>query len=154
VVAGAGALFVVWVVLAGTGPVDLAVGVVAAVLAAVAGRALSGTPAVAVSWRRFAGLLLRLPAQIVVAGTDVALRALARPPRIAPGILDHDIAVPPGPARNLFRLLSSLQPGSLPVGDGAGGGLVVHHLVVEDGAAGGVEHEAERFRYAVREVRS
>jgi multicomponent Na+:H+ antiporter subunit E len=154
VIAGAGALLVVWVMLAGPGPVDLAIGVVAAVLGAAAGHALSGPPAVAVSWRRLAGLLLRLPAQIVVAGTDVALRALARPPRIAPGILDHDIAVPPGPARNLFRMLSSLQPGSLPVGGGTGGALVVHHLVVEDGAAGGVEREAERFRDAVREVRS
>ena len=66
--------------------------------------------------------------QSVVAGIDVARLAFA--PRLAlrPGWLNYQVRIPPGPGRATFGALTSLVPGTLPVGAGPGDTLVYHCL--------------------------
>jgi multicomponent Na+:H+ antiporter subunit E len=73
-------------------------------------------------------LALTVLRQSFSAGWDVALRAFARPPRLAPGVIDVPLASPPGPSRDAFRALASLAPGSLPLEDLPGGRLRLHAL--------------------------
>ena len=65
-------------------------------------------------------LLLLLPRflwQSLLAGTDVARRALAPRLRLQPGFIDYPVGLPRGSARNAFELIASLMPGSLPSGE-------------------------------------
>jgi multicomponent Na+:H+ antiporter subunit E len=62
------------------------------------------------------------------AGWDVALRAFAWPSRLAPGVIELPLTIPPGPSRDAFRALASLAPGSLPLEDLADGRLRLHAL--------------------------
>jgi multicomponent Na+:H+ antiporter subunit E len=122
-------LFGLWLVLgAGTAPADLVVGLGAAALAtAVSLRLL---PPGGHGLRPLA--MLRLAAAIIVgaarAGVDIARRAFDPALPIRPGEVAVPLALPPGPARDGFRLLSSLQPGTLPIGEDAAGRLLIHAL--------------------------
>ncbi|MFM7306124.1 MAG: hypothetical protein ACKO4X_22680 [Alphaproteobacteria bacterium] len=49
-------------------------------------------------------------------------------PRLAPGIIEVPLAIPPGPSRDAFRALASLAPGSLPLEDVPDGRLRLHAL--------------------------
>ena len=124
-----GVLFLgLWLVLAGADPLGLAFGLPAAALAAWAslrllppsGHVLRPLPA------------LRLGAEVllasVTAGFDIALRALDPRRGVWPGEVAVPLRLPPGPARDGFRLLASLQPGTLPAGLDGAGRLVVHTL--------------------------
>ncbi|WP_431272517.1 Na+/H+ antiporter subunit E [Dankookia sp. P2] len=117
-----------WLVLAGPGAAGLLVGLPAAALAAwtslrllpPAGRGLRPWPAL-----RLAGEVMRAS---VTAGLDIAFRALDPRGRVRPCEVAVPLRLPPGPARDGFRLLASLQPGTLPAGLDAEGRLVVHAL--------------------------
>jgi multicomponent Na+:H+ antiporter subunit E len=75
-------------------------------------------------------LALTMLRQSFSAGWDVALRAFANPPRLAPGVIEVPLAIPPGPSRDAFRALASLAPGSLPLEDLPDGRLRLHALDV------------------------
>jgi len=66
----------------------------------------------------------------LLAGTDVARRALAWRVRVNPGFVTYPVALEPGPARTIFAMFTSLMPGTLPCADQPGG-LVYHCLDVE-----------------------
>lgn len=123
------ALFGLWLALGGgTGPADLAVGFLAAALATRASLRLLPP-----GRRRIApGAALRLGLDVaraaVVAGLDIALRALDPRLPIRPGEIAVPLGLPPGPARDGFRLLASLQPGTLPVGISPEDQLLIHAL--------------------------
>jgi len=107
---------------------DLAVGLVAASLATWASlRLLPPMPG-----RIRYGALLRLGGQFlgksVVAGFDVALRAFDPRLPLRPGYLDYPVRIPPGPDRAVFSALTSLTPGTLPVGTDREDTLVYHCL--------------------------
>lgn len=118
------AFFAAWIILGRTGAADLAVGALAAVLAAGASLRLlppgSGAlnPPAAL---RFAG---RFASRSVLAGLDVALRVCRPTVRARPGILHVPCPVPEGLPRQAFCAVASLQPGTLPLGGDA------HHLTV------------------------
>lgn len=118
-----------WVVLgAGTAPADLLVGALAAALATWASlRLLPPTDARLrpLALLRLAGFTLRAS---VLAGLDIARRVFDPRLPLAPGIVAVPLRTPPGAARDGFRLLSSLQPGTLPVGEDAQGRLLLHAL--------------------------
>ena len=112
-------LFALWIVLLPSAkPADLLVG------------ALTAAGATWVSLRllppasgrvRFAALLALLPRflwQSLLAGIDVARRAFAPRMRLAPGFVTYRTGFPRGQARNNFATITSLMPGSVPVGDG------------------------------------
>ena len=55
--------------------------------------------------------------QSVVAGWDVARRALDPRLPLAPGFVDYPCAFAPGLLRNAFASLTSLMPGTVPLAD-------------------------------------
>jgi multicomponent Na+:H+ antiporter subunit E len=79
---------------------------------------------------RFSALLALLPHflwESVRAGIDVARRALDPKLPLNPGFVTCPMGFPPGLARNRYATITSLLPGSVPVGDGADA-LVYHCL--------------------------
>jgi multicomponent Na+:H+ antiporter subunit E len=66
---------------------------------------------------RLFALLLLLPRFLwnsLVAGVDVARRAFSPSLPLNPGFVDYPVGLPRGSARNVFELISSLLPGSVP----------------------------------------
>ncbi|MCG2670656.1 multisubunit Na+/H+ antiporter subunit MnhE [Bradyrhizobium sp. CCBAU 11434] len=53
----------------------------------------------------------------IVAGADVARRALDPRLPLRPGFVAYPTGLPPGPRRNVFATLTSLLPGTVPAGD-------------------------------------
>jgi multicomponent Na+:H+ antiporter subunit E len=68
--------------------------------------------------------------QSIVAGADVARRALDPRLPLRPGFVAYPVYFPPGTARNVFTALTSLLPGTVPAGDERGQ-LVYHCLDVD-----------------------
>ena len=108
----AAGLFGLWLVLTGSlAPADLAMGAVAASLGAWAGaRLLPAAPGL--RW----GALWRLPGQMLVAGADVAWRAVTL--RIAPGTVPYAPSLT-GAERDAFLAVAALMPGTVPAAPGA-----------------------------------
>ena len=107
----AAGLFGLWLVLTGSlAPADLAMGAVATAFGAWASaRLLPQAPRL--RW----WALWRLPGQMLVAGTDVAWRAVSL--RIAPGMVPYAPALD-GAERDAFLAVSALLPGTLPAAPG------------------------------------
>ena len=63
----------------------------------------------------------------VLAGWDVARRALDPRLPVCPGFIVYPVRLPPGPARNVFTTLTSLLPGTVPAGED-GTSLLYHCL--------------------------
>jgi len=120
-------------------PGDLAVGLVATVLAT--WTSLRLLPPAAGQFHVVA-LLAYLPHflwQSILAGIDIARRALDPRLPLRPGFVTYRTSLPPGRARNEFTAITSLLPGSVPAGD-EGGAIIYHCLdtrqpVVEQTAA-------------------
>jgi multicomponent Na+:H+ antiporter subunit E len=118
-----------WLVLSGADPWDLpaAAGAAAAAtwtsLHLLVPRTSRGSP------RAIAQLALRFLYESVVAGADVAWRALDPRLPLRPGFVLYPIDLPPGAGRNIFATLTSLLPGTVPAGEEKGQ-LVYHCLDV------------------------
>jgi multicomponent Na+:H+ antiporter subunit E len=143
----AGLLALVWLVLAGAGTADLVVGAPAVLLAVWASLVLlppSATRIDAAALFRFAGRFL---ASSLAAGFDVMRRAFDPRLPLAVGFVPCPCTIAPGPGRDAFRAVMTLQPGSLPVGDDGGDAMLLHCLDV--GAA-----HADAFRRAEAGFRS
>lgn len=146
----AAAFLVLWLIVHGPGPADLPVGILTALLATWTSLRLLPTGA----WRprpfAVAWVVLRFMGQSVVAGTDVARRALAPRPRLRPGLVAYRIPVPRGPVRDAFCAFESLMPGTLPAGFDPSERLIVHCLDVDQPVAAGLEADRRRLRRAFR----
>ena len=118
--------------------VDLGVGVLAAAAATWASLALLPPAPGRRRYGALAQLAWRFLSQSVVAGVDVALRALSPNPRLKPGYLAYPVRLPPGPARAGFGALTSLVPGTVPVGSDREGRLVYHCLDLDLPVAAGL----------------
>jgi multicomponent Na+:H+ antiporter subunit E len=131
--------------LTGVGMADLAVGAVAALAAVWTSLRLlpPGTSHVRLS--ALARLVLRFLCQSVVAGVDVARRALDPRLPLHPGFVLYPVGLPPGPARNMFTTLMSLLPGTVPTGSAENGGILIHCLDVEQPVAGQLAAEEALF---------
>jgi len=135
---------VLWVVLIGVDPVDVAVGVLVAAAATWTSLRLlpPGTHAL-----RLAGLpayAVRFAWQSVVAGWDVAHRALDPQMPLQTGFVRYPVRYPRGPARNAYATVSSLLPGTVPVEDDAAG-LNYHCLDVGQPVADQLAAEEQAF---------
>ncbi|MEJ8813968.1 Na+/H+ antiporter subunit E [Variovorax ureilyticus] len=96
-------------------PADLAVGLVATVAATWTSAHLMPPE---VGHVRLLALLAFVPHfvwQSVMAGVDVARRAMSPRMRLKPGFVTCPVSLPPGLARNDFVSIMSLMPGSVPV---------------------------------------
>ena len=118
----------VWIVVAGTKPADLFVGLLAAVIVAWVSLRLLPPATIRLRPAALAKLLLRFLYQSIVAGVDVAWRALDPRLPLRPGYVVYRPRLPPGTMRNTFCTMTSLLPGTLPCGLDDGGGLIVHCL--------------------------
>jgi multicomponent Na+:H+ antiporter subunit E len=119
--------FVIWLALIGTAPKDMPFGLLAAAAATWASVQLWPSDG-RLSLSGLARFVLRFLPQSVVAGTDIARRAMA--PRIAlkPGLVDYRAKLPTGLAQGAMCAVMSLQPGKLPVSCQASGDMLVHCL--------------------------
>ncbi len=141
--ARAAGFFGCWLLLAtlGTGAdliADLVAGLVAAAAATWISLQLLPPGPGRIHYGALGRLAWRFLWQSVVAGIDVARRAFAPRLSLQPGYLSHPARIPPGPGRAVFGALTSLVPGTLPVGAGPGDTLIYHCLDASQPAAQGL----------------
>jgi multicomponent Na+:H+ antiporter subunit E len=138
-----------WVVLAGTDPIDLAVGAGAAVAAGWLSARIwppAGRPPHPLRVLVFvAGLF----GQSIRSGIDVSRRALDPRARLNPGLVAVPLALPAGDARAVFLTLMAVVPGTIPSGTEADGTVVVHCLDVADPVAADFAGAEARFARAL-----
>ena len=143
-----------WLIFTGGNTADLAAGAVAVWAATSASLRLlpPGTSQVRpASLVRFA---LRFLYQSVVAGADVARRALDPRLPLHPGLVVYPVDLPTGPARSSFTTLMSLLPGTVPTGLHGDGALLIHCLDVEQPVAAQLAAEEALFAGVIGEARS
>lgn len=95
-----------------------------------------------------ARLSLRFLTHSIIAGIDVARRALLPGLDLRPGFVAVSLTLQPGDARNAFLLHQSLQPGTLPT-SAEGGMLQVHCLDVCQPIAAAVAVDEALFKKAI-----
>ena len=138
-----------WIVLIGGADAShLAVGLVTA--AAAHGRSASGAGSDG-SASRAPALALRFLWLSVVAGWDVARRALDPRMPLRPGFVTYPVGFPPGPARIVFSTFTSLLPGTVPAGDD-GAALLYHCLDVEQPVASQLAAEEAMLSRTLRDA--
>jgi multicomponent Na+:H+ antiporter subunit E len=144
-----GACFLaLWVVLIGLDPLDLAVGVFAAVAATWTSLRLLPPGSHALRLAALPRLALRFLWQSVVAGVDVARRAFDPRLPLKTGFVVYRTRYPRGAARNAFASLTSLLPGTVPAEDDAQG-LHYHCLDVGQPVAESLAAEEEAVSRAL-----
>jgi multicomponent Na+:H+ antiporter subunit E len=93
-------------------------------------------------------LALRFLSQSVIAGVDVATRALDPRLPLRPGFVDYPVGFPPGTTRNVFTTLTSLLPGTVPIEEESGE-LVYHCLDIEQPVVSQLAAEEAALRRAL-----
>lgn len=136
--------FAAWVVLGRVEPLDLAAGAIIAALAAGLSLHLLPPGGGRLHFPAIMTYIMRFTVGAVRAGWDVARRVTANPPDVNPGIVLAECPVPEGHARDAFRALTSLQPGTLPLA-GQGPELKVHGLDIRTPVSAALEADARAF---------
>jgi multicomponent Na+:H+ antiporter subunit E len=126
----AAGFLVLWLVLAGVDPADLPAAILAVAAATWTSLRLLPPGDARPLPLALARLVLRFVYQSVVAGVDIARRALDPRLPLQPGFVVYPARLPPGPGLNAFCTLTSLAPGTLPVGSDERGAIVIHCLDV------------------------
>jgi multicomponent Na+:H+ antiporter subunit E len=122
------AYFLLWMLLTQSlKPGDLAIGVFACIGATWVSVRLLPPSSGCLHFGRLLALLPHFLWESVLAGFDVARRALNPRMPLSPGFVTCPLAFPPGFARNTFATITSLLPGSV-AADEAEGVLVYHCL--------------------------
>jgi multicomponent Na+:H+ antiporter subunit E len=119
-----------WLVLTGADAGDLAAGLVATVAATWASLRLMPAQQWGLRPIKLAEFALHFLRQSIVAGVDVALRALDPRLPLQPGFVVYPARLPPGMKLDTFCAIMSLLPGTLPCGPAEGDGLTIHCLDV------------------------
>jgi len=116
-----------WLILYGVKSPDFVIGASTAIAASWASLLLLSPG----QWRldpvALSKLSLRFAIQSIVAGIDVARRALDPRMPLRPGFVNYPVRFPPGPTRNTFATLTSLLPGTVPAG--YRNGQIVYHCL-------------------------
>ena len=136
---------VLWVVVTGDNLADLLAGAVAALAATWASLHLLRPRTSRIRPAALVKLVLHFLRQSVVAGVDVARRALDPRLPLNPGFVLYPARLPPGPGRNMFTALMSLLPGTVPTGAAERGGLLIHCLDIEQPVAAQLAAEEALF---------
>ena len=145
---------VLWILLTGGNAADLMAGAVAALAATSASLRLLPPGRSHVQPIAVAQLALRFLRQSLIAGVDVARRALDPRLPLRPGFVLYPMGLPPSPARKMFTTLMSLLPGTVPTGSDAGGGLLIHCLDVEQPITAQLATEEAVFAQVIGAARS
>ena len=152
-IARAVGFFALWIILTGGNPADLVAGSLAALAATWASLRLLPPGTARVRLTALARLALRFLRQSIVAGVDVARRALDPRLPLHPGFVVYPVSLPPGPAQNVFTTLMSLLPGTVPTGSLAEGRLLIHCLDVEQPVVAQLAAEEGLFIHVIGGVR-
>ncbi len=147
----AAAYFVFWVVLAGTGLKDLAVGAITALIAAWMSLRLIPADDMVLRPGRALALFLRFLWQSLVAGVTVARIALSPVMALRPGMVSYRTGLQPGNRRFLFMTYASLLPGTLPTGTDDGDLITVHALDTAQPVTEQLAAEEHRLSAAIGE---
>jgi len=140
------AFVALWLILVGgRNPADRPAIVVAVVAATWASLRLLPPGRARLSPIAFVRFVLRFLRQSIVAGTDVAWRALHPRLPVRPGFVIYRPHLPPGPALDAFCAMTSLAPGTLPAGPDDSGAIVVHCLDVGQPVASHLAADEELF---------
>ena len=141
--------FALWIVLMPSAkPADLFVGFLAATIATIASLHLLERTAGHV---RFGALLAFMPHflwQSVLAGIDVARRALSPRMPLNTGFVTYPTKFPPGLARVEFAMITSLLPGTVPAGE-TDGAILYHCLDVTQPVTRQLAAEEQRLAGAL-----
>ncbi|HWJ71740.1 MAG TPA: Na+/H+ antiporter subunit E [Kaistia sp.] len=135
-----------WCALKGISPTDIVVGIAAALGATVASLRLLPPGAHSLdiaALARYAGRFLK---QSLLAGIDVARRAFDPALPLATGLVTFRPSLSRGFARDLFTTISSMMPGTLPVGEDGKDGLIVHCLDIRQPVAVDMARDEARLR--------
>jgi multicomponent Na+:H+ antiporter subunit E len=100
----------IWFMIADWSEDDLPVGIAVSVLAVWISLSLLPPTAMRPRLGPLARLSFRFLSSSIVAGVDVARRALLPRLDLRPGLIAVPLTLPPGTARNAFLVYSSLQP--------------------------------------------
>jgi multicomponent Na+:H+ antiporter subunit E len=119
-----------WLVLAGADPGDIPAATAAVAAATWTSLRLLEPNASRRSPRAIVQLVLLFLYHSIVAGADVARRALDPRLPLCPGFVAYPTRLSPGMRRNVFTTLTSLLPGTVPTGEEKGQ-LVYHCLDVK-----------------------
>ncbi|WP_245332119.1 Na+/H+ antiporter subunit E [Bradyrhizobium sp. NAS80.1] len=119
-----------WLVLAGADPADIPAAAAAVAAATWTSLRLLEPRTARRSVRAIGQLVLLFLYHSVVAGADVARRALDPRLPLRPGFVAYPTRLSSGIRRNVFTTLTSLLPGTVPTGE-ENGQLVYHCLDVE-----------------------
>lgn len=123
-------LLVVWIVIAGVSLSDLAAGIVAVMIATWVSLVLYPPGAEQIRFVPSMRLGFRLLIDSVVAGSDVARRALDPRLPLNPGLIRYSTLLARGPTQATFKTIICLVPGTLSIGSAPDGTLLVHCLDV------------------------
>jgi len=146
--------FVLWIMLTSGNRADLGAGAVAALAATWASLRLLPPSTSRLRPLALARLVVRFLHQSVVAGVDVARRALDPRLPLHPGFVVYAVDLRRGPARNMFTTMMSLLPGTVPTGSDEKGGLLIHCLDAEQPVAAHLAAEEEIFARVIGKARS
>lgn len=116
IVGRASAFLLLWLTVAGLKPSDLLVGAAAAGAATFASVVLAPPFGGRINLSALLSYVAHFLRLSMVAGVDVARRALRATPDLRPGLVEARLRQPPGFARNAFGVIASLVPGSLLTG--------------------------------------
>jgi multicomponent Na+:H+ antiporter subunit E len=138
----------VWLMIADWKEEDLPIGFAASALALWISLSLLPPTAVGLRLAPLAKLTVRFLSLTIVAGVDVARRALLPRLDLRPGFVALPFTLPSGVARNAFLVYSSLQPGTLPT-SAEGETLQVHGLDISQPIAASVQADEALFGKAI-----
>ncbi len=131
-----------WLVLAGADPADIPAAAVAVAAATLTSLRLLEPGTSRRSLLAICQLALLFLYQSIVAGVDVARRALDPRLPLRPGFVSYPTGLPRGMRRNVFTTLTSLLPGTVPAGEDDGH-LIYHCLDVGQPVAAELAAEEE-----------
>jgi multicomponent Na+:H+ antiporter subunit E len=140
-----------WIVLIGADAGHVAVGLVTAAIATWVSLRLLPPGSIRARPAALPALALRFVWLSVVAGWDVARRALDPRMPLRPGFVTYPVRFPPGPARIVFSTFTSLLPGTVPAGDD-GAALLYHCLDVEQPIAAQLAEEEAMLSRTLRDA--
>jgi len=138
----------VWLMIANWRKEDLPVGFAASALALWISVSLLPPTGIRPHLVPIAKLTLRFLSYSIMAGADVARRALLPRLNLHPGFVAIPFTLPPGAVRNAFLVYSSLQPGTLPT-SAEGEILQVHGLDILQPIAESIQGDEALFEKAI-----
>jgi multicomponent Na+:H+ antiporter subunit E len=138
----------VWLMIADWKEEDLPVGFAASALALWISLSLLPPTAVDLRLSPLAKLTVRFLSLSIIAGVDVARRALLPRLDLRPGFVALPFELASGVGRNAFLVYSSLQPGTLPT-SAEGETLQVHGLDISQPIAASVQADEALFGKAI-----